>query len=78
MQSGEKSLVFEKRLRGIGTSIDDKSKQKAYEPSESGLIKEIEVCTVKARTHGKRNLAAMFIPCLIKFSFRNDFYGFLP
>lgn len=43
----KKSLVFEKWLRGMGTSIDDKSKQKAYELFESGLINEIEVGTVK-------------------------------
>lgn len=43
----KKSLVFEKWLHGMGTSIDDKSKQKAYELFESGLINEIEVGTVK-------------------------------
>ncbi len=43
----KKSLVFEKWLKGMGTSIDEKSKQKAYELFESGLINEIEVGTVK-------------------------------
>ena len=43
----KKSIVFEKWLKGMGTSIDDKSKQKAYELFESGLICEIEVGTVK-------------------------------
>lgn len=43
----KKSVVFEKWLKGMGTSIDDKSKQKAYELFESGLISEIEVGTVK-------------------------------
>lgn len=43
----KKSIVFEKWLKGLGTSIDDKSKQKAYELFESGLISEIEVGTAK-------------------------------
>ncbi|MGN1042527.1 MAG: protein adenylyltransferase Fic [Christensenellales bacterium] len=43
----KKSLTFEKWLREMGTSIDDKSRQKAYELFESGLINEIEVGTVK-------------------------------
>lgn len=43
----KKSLVFEKWLKGMGTSIDDKSKQKAYQLFESGLINEIEVGTIK-------------------------------
>lgn len=43
----KKSAVFEKWLKGLGTSIDDKSKQKAYELFESGLINEIEVGTIK-------------------------------
>lgn len=43
----KKSLVFKKWLKGMGTSLDDKSKQKAYELFESGMINEIEVGTVK-------------------------------
>lgn len=43
----KKSTVFEKWLKGMGTSIDDKSKQKAYELFESGLINEIEVGSTK-------------------------------
>ena len=43
----KKSVVFEKWLKGIGTSVDEKSKQKAYELFESGLINAIEVGTVK-------------------------------
>ena len=43
----KKSAVFEKWLKGLGTSIDEKSKQKAYELFESGIINEIEVGTVK-------------------------------
>ncbi len=43
----KESTVFEKWLKGMGTSIDDKSKQKAYELFESGLINEIEVGTIK-------------------------------
>lgn len=44
---GKKSIVFEKWLKGMGISIDDKSKQKAYELFESGLISTIEIGTVK-------------------------------
>ena len=43
----KKSLVFDKWLKGMGTSIDEKSKQKAYELYESGLINDIEVGTIK-------------------------------
>ena len=43
----KKSLVFDKWLKGMGTSLDEKSKQKAYELSESGLINDIEVGTIK-------------------------------
>lgn len=42
----KKTLVFDKWLKGMGTSIDEKSKQKAYELFESGLINELEVGTV--------------------------------
>ena len=43
---GKKSLVFDKWLKGMGASIDEKSKQKAYELFESGLINDMEVGTV--------------------------------
>ena len=43
----KKTLVFDKWLKGMRTSIDEKSKQKAYELFENGLINEIEVGTVK-------------------------------
>lgn len=43
----KKTLVFDKWLKGMGTSVDDKSKLKAYELFESGMINEIEVGTVK-------------------------------
>ncbi len=43
----KKSLVFEKWLKGMGTSLDDKSKRKAYELFESDFINEIEVGTTK-------------------------------
>ncbi len=43
----KKTLIFEKWLKGMRTSIDEKSKQKAYELFESGLINEIEVGTIK-------------------------------
>lgn len=41
------AIVFDKWLKGMGTSIDEKSKQKAYELFESGLINDIEIGTVK-------------------------------
>lgn len=44
---GKKAAVFNKWLFSLGTSIDEKSKQKAYELFESGLINDIEVGTVK-------------------------------
>lgn len=43
----KKSVVFKKWLTDMGTTIDEKSKQKAYELFESGIIKDIEVGTVK-------------------------------
>lgn len=39
--------AFAKWLKGIGSSIDEKSKIKAYELFENGLIDEIEVGTTK-------------------------------
>ena len=42
----KKTLIFDKWLKGMGTSIDEKSKQKAYELFESGLINELEVGTI--------------------------------
>lgn len=44
---GKKAHVFDKWLKGMGTSLDEKSKQKAYELFESGLTSEIEAGTVK-------------------------------
>ena len=44
---GKKVAVFTKWLKDMGTTLDEKSKQKAYELFESGLIKDIEVGTVK-------------------------------
>ena len=41
------SLAFEKWLKGATSSIDEKSKLKAYELYESGIIDDIEVGTVK-------------------------------
>lgn len=43
----KKSVVFEKCLKGMETSIDDRIKQKAYALFESGIIGKIEVGTVK-------------------------------
>ncbi len=45
---------FVRWLSGIGNTIDEKSKQKAYELFESGMIGEIEVGTVKGlqQIHG--------------------------
>lgn len=44
---GKKAHVFDKWLKGMGTSLDEKSKQKAYELFESGLTSAIEAGTVK-------------------------------
>lgn len=44
---GKKAHAFDKWLKGMGTSLDEKSKQKAYELFESGLTSEIEAGTVK-------------------------------
>ncbi len=45
---------FVRWLAGIGSTIDEKSKQKAYELFESGMINELEVGTVKGlqQIHG--------------------------
>lgn len=43
----KKSEIFSKWMKNMETSIDEKSKQKAYELFESGFINEIEVGTVK-------------------------------
>lgn len=43
----KKSVVFKKWLTDMGTTIDEKSKQKAYELFESGIIKDIEVGSIK-------------------------------
>lgn len=43
----KKGVVFTKWLRNLETSLDEKSKQKAYELFESGFIDQIEIGTVK-------------------------------
>ena len=51
---GKKSDVFAKWMKNMETSLDEKSKQKAYELFESGFINNIEVGTVKGlqQIHG--------------------------
>ena len=46
IRSGKKD-VFLKWLNSMGSSIDERSKQKAYDLFESGLIRSIEVGTVR-------------------------------
>lgn len=48
------SIAFLNWMKTMGTSIDEKSKQKAYELFESGFINEIEVGTIKGlqQIHG--------------------------
>ena len=43
----KKADIFSKWMKNMETSIDEKSKQKAYELFESGFVDEIEVGTVK-------------------------------
>ncbi len=43
----KKSAVFLKWVKKKGTSIDEQSKNKAYEMFESGIISDIEVGTIK-------------------------------
>lgn len=51
---GKKGDIFSKWLRNLETSLDEKSKIKAYELFDSGFIDEIEVGTVKGlqQIHG--------------------------
>lgn len=50
----KKSDVFQKWMKNMETSVDEKSKQKAYELFESGFVDNIEVGTVKGlqQIHG--------------------------
>ena len=50
----KKSDIFAKWFKNMETSLDEKSKQKAYELFESGFINEIEVGTIKGlqQIHG--------------------------
>ena len=51
---GKKGEIFEKWLRNLETSLDEKSKLKAYELFESGFINHIETGTVRGlqQIHG--------------------------
>ena len=51
---GKKSDVFAKWMKNMETSLDEKSKQKAYELFESGFIDNVEVGTVRGlqQIHG--------------------------
>ena len=51
---GKKSEVFSRWMKNLETSLDEKSKQKAYELFESGFINNIEVGTAKGlqQIHG--------------------------
>ncbi len=44
---GKKGEVFSKWMKNMETSLDEKSKQKAYELFESGFINNVEVGTIK-------------------------------
>ena len=64
---GKKAAVFTKWLKDMGTTLDEKSKQKAYELFESGLIKDIEydfagqIRTVNIAKGGFAFAPAMFL-----------------
>ena len=51
---GKKGDVFAKWMKNLETSLDEKSKQKAYELFDSGFIDHIEIGTVKGlqQIHG--------------------------
>lgn len=61
---GKKSDVFLKWIKTKGTSIDEQSKAKAYELSESGIINDIEVGTV----NGLRQIHAYLFGGLYDFA----------
>ena len=50
----KKSEIFAKWMKNLETSLDEKSRKKAYELFESGFINEIEVGTIKGlkQIHG--------------------------
>lgn len=61
---GKKGDVFAKWLRNLETSVDEKSRQKAYELFERGFINQIEVGTVK----GLRQIHAFLFGGLYDFA----------
>ena len=57
----KKTAVFSKWMKDMETSVDEKSKQKAYELFDSGFVDNIEVGTVKSRIFRARKRLCTFL-----------------